>query len=162
MLNASTCVTTRESPQPRVGLGIPSLKNLGRGSSLIKVPCIDSQNILSWTGSTRVIAVQLLDLQRTTPGATPCPWEHSVYLCNYTAFMQLCPWRGWNPEIQEQRNISNILLQTAYRGQTFNSPGMLAHLAGCTQVNQSWLHMSVESQQCTAAISEAGALVPPL
>lgn len=40
---------------------------------------------------------------------------------------------------------------------------MLVYLTDCTQVGQSWLHRSVVSQQCTSAISEAGALViPPL
>lgn len=39
MLNASMCVTTRGSPPLRGGLGIPSLKNLGRESTLMKVPC---------------------------------------------------------------------------------------------------------------------------
>lgn len=39
MLNASMCVTTRGSPPPRGGLGIPCLRNLGRESTLVKVPC---------------------------------------------------------------------------------------------------------------------------
>jgi len=39
MLNASMCVSTRGLPPPGEGLGIPSLKNLGRESTLMKVPC---------------------------------------------------------------------------------------------------------------------------
>lgn len=169
MLNAFMYGTPRGSSPPGAALGIPSLMNLGRGSWLIKVPCIDSQNILSWKGHMRVTKLQLLDLQGTTPGTTPCVWEHYGYLCNYASFMQLFLWKGRSSEVQEQRNISNsgnmynILLQTAYRDQTLYSLGMLTNLTGHTQVGQSWLHRSVVPQQCTAAISEAEALViPPL
>lgn len=63
------------STQSKLGNLLSSLKPLRRGSSLSKVSCTDSQNILSWERSTR-------------SQSRSWTWEHSVYLCNYAVFMQ--------------------------------------------------------------------------